>query len=292
MATLHQDTDITRKFQKQIEEVVQALEKNISQLGDIANSVVKEAWIGNSATSFLSDFNAWQARAHQLTRDLDTLSGKLSNEILDWEQAAAALSVNPPPSGDHYELREWWHNILRTHGKYSTYMVFLILPSDVQLAIYLSRYGREIDLLSGTNCLVIVFRESDFLHMDFNDKSWICSTHEHISKGYSLIMADMFGVTYAQFPCVLVFQDIRSPEHVTISLKNLSKEEVAERMRLIYSVIKQANASNQNPLQALKNQEQVESFRKTSQSLIEGAKELGGKTLESAMQALIKNLIG
>ncbi|MEK6575574.1 MAG: hypothetical protein AABZ58_14795, partial [Chloroflexota bacterium] len=54
-------------------------------------------------------------------------------------------------------LRRWWHEIQRLGGRYSCYAIFLVLPSDREAIRYLHEFGKELDLISGEDCLVVEF---------------------------------------------------------------------------------------------------------------------------------------
>jgi hypothetical protein len=57
---------------------------------------------------------------------------------------------------DGYEVREWWHELLRLYGKYKSYAIFLVLPSDKEAIEYLTSitYLQELNAISGDDCLV------------------------------------------------------------------------------------------------------------------------------------------
>ena len=73
-----------------------------------------------------------------------------------------------PQKNDHRSVREWWHDVLRNYGYYSCYAIFLALPSDKEIIRYLTDYGRELDLISGENCLVIALSKTDFRRSGFD----------------------------------------------------------------------------------------------------------------------------
>jgi len=49
---------------------------------------------------------------------------------------------------DGFTLREWWHHVIRDYGKYSSYAMFLLLPSDKEAIQYLTEYDKELSLIS------------------------------------------------------------------------------------------------------------------------------------------------
>jgi len=145
-------------------------------------------------------------------------------------------SVQPPSDfKDKLALREWWHSILRDYGRYSCYAIFLALPSDKEIIRYLIDFGNEIDIISGEDCLVIALGKSEFRRSGFDEKiqqpsiperfsnfleeMWSAAIKEQVSKGYSVKVAQLFNIEITKFPCLLIFQDIRSSDHALITLK-------------------------------------------------------------------------
>lgn len=174
---------------------------------------------------------------------------------------ASVIVNNLFMDNDPKTLREWWFEIIRTHGFFSCYAVFLMLPSDKELIDYLANYGREIHVMSGDNCLVIALRDSEYMsHEGFSDGNWKKSIEVQNLEGYSTIMARIFGIEFTKFPCVLLFQDIRSPEHVVIELDGMCTLEIAKKMRTLFSVIEKAVGQQKEPLSELKNQNVFNSF--------------------------------
>ena len=128
-----------------------------------------------------------------------------------------------PPSDfqDRHALRDWWQNILRDYDhRYSCSAIFIILPSDKEAIRYLSDFGTEIDIISGDDCLVIVLGKAEFKRSGFDEKmqrptmserltsfleeAWKVAINDHVSKGYSVKIAQLFKVEINQFPCLLV----------------------------------------------------------------------------------------
>ncbi len=137
---------------------------------------------------------------------------------------------------DPRSLKTWWHNILRKYGKYPCYAVFLLLPSDKEAISYLSQFGKELDLISDKDCLVIAFGKTEFKGPKFDETVWSEVVSEHISEGISITIAKIFNIDFTQFPCLIVFRDIRSPEHVVITLKDFTAEIIAQNMRQVFSI--------------------------------------------------------
>jgi hypothetical protein len=192
---------------------------------------------------------------------------------------------------DKHSLREWWHEILRTHGRYSCYGIFLTLPSDVEAFRYLTEYGKELNLIASKNCLIIVLGKTDFQRTGFDEGSWRKLVEEHTSDGYSITVARLFGIKIIDFPCLILFQDIRSPEHVVIKLSNMTAEEIALRMRLIFTTVEDAIRNKKKLLHQLEKQQSIEFIQKTGYSITSKIGGLAEKTFEKAMEAWINATI-
>ena len=77
-------------------------------------------------------------------------------------------------------LREWWHNILKSHGKFSCCAFVLALPTDEQAIKYLTDFGKEIDLLSGKHCLVIAINDTQVMQYGFDEDVWRLAINEQV----------------------------------------------------------------------------------------------------------------
>jgi hypothetical protein len=219
------------------------------------------------------------------------------------------IEQQPPTSfQDKFALREWWHGILRDHGhRYSCYAIFLILPSDKETIRYLTDFGKELDIISGDNCLVIALGKTEFRRSGFDeevrkptmserfsnylDEVWNTAIKEHVSKGYSVKVAELFNVELVKFPCLLLFQDIRSSNHTLVTLKGMTAEEIAERMRFIFSIIHKAVINKDDPLDLLAQYQDDEAFRKAGNTILSKVTGFAEKTFETAMEAWISSTI-
>ena len=187
-------------------------------------------------------------------------------------------------------LRTWWHEILRHYDRYPCYSTFLVLPSDKDAIRYLVEYGKELDLLSGDNCLVIALGKALVRRSGFDDKAWRPTIKEQTSQGYSVELARFFNIPFTIFPCLVVFKDIRSPEHVVITLKGLSTEEIAEKMRQIFSVLQETAKKRSNPLAALESQRKNEKRHNAGETVLSELRSFAGKSFEAAAEAWIKSV--
>jgi len=192
---------------------------------------------------------------------------------------------------DNPLLRTWWHDILRKHGYHSCFAIFLLLPSDKEAITYLSEFGKELDLISGENCLVIAFGKTEFKGPKFDEKAWITTLDEHVTEGISIKIAKLFDVEFTQFPCLIIFKDIRSPEHIIVTLKGVTSKDIAEKLREVFSIINIAISKNENPVHALSSKRKKEKFQKTGLSILSEVQSFAGKTLDTMMEAFIKTSI-
>jgi hypothetical protein len=210
-----------------------------------------------------------------------------------------------PPSDfrDRSTLREWWHGVLRDHGRYSCYAIFLALPSDKETLRYLIDFGNELDIISGEDCLVIALGKSEFKRSgideeikkpsiserfsNFLEEAWNAAIKEQVSKGYSVKIAQLFNIELTNFPCLLIFQDIRSTDHALITLKGMTAEEIAERMRATFSIIHTAVSDKKPIIETLAYHQNSEALRKAGKTIFSKASGVAEKTFETAIEAWI-----
>lgn len=210
-------------------------------------------------------------------------TNKAPASIQPTEQKVVAIR-----SKDRSALREWWHEILRAHGRYSCYAIFLTLPSDVEALQYLTSYGNELNLIAGENCLVIVLSTTEFQRTGFDEGTWRKLVEEQTNDGHSVTVAQLFGIEFTKFPCLLLFQDVRSPEHVAITLTEMDAEQIATRMRLIFTVVQNAIRNKRKPLGELDKQQNIEFLKKTSRTVAIKIGGLAEMSFEKAMEAWMK----
>lgn len=185
-------------------------------------------------------------------------------------------------------LRQWWHDILRDHGSYSCYAFLLALPSDKRAIRFFAEYGRELHLLSGKNCLIIALSDTQFMSSGFSDEMWEVMIDEQVSEGHSIEVAQLFGIKLTELPCIVLFQDIRTPEHVVVTLKGMKTKEISDQVRSLFSIVHQAASDRENPLSAIEQYRDQEKFRRAGQTIISHVRGLGGRTFEAAMEAWMK----
>jgi hypothetical protein len=121
---------------------------------------------------------------------------------------------------------------------------------------------------------------------------WEDAINEQAQKGYSVEVAKLFNIKLDEFPCLVIFQDIRSPAHITITLKEMNTKEIIQRMRTIFSVIQDAIEKGTNPLRAIRDQKHNEMLLRDGKAIVGKLRSVAGKTFETAMDIWIKAKMG
>lgn len=200
----------------------------------------------------------------------------------------------PPPdeSGDDdlaqaRALRDWWHGVLRQAQGVHIYGVLLLLPSDKETAQYLTESGAELDLISGDNCLIMLLTADTIsAQAQGNDAGLHTLTTQHVAQGFSVQFADILGVALDKFPCLVLFEDVRSPRHMVVSLRDMDAAEIAETMKAVFSTINAAVEDGKKPLDVLEAQRSREKFLKAGKSIIGVIKTVAEKTFEKVVGAV------
>jgi|APSaa5957512622_1039677.scaffolds.fasta_scaffold29483_1 hypothetical protein len=198
--------------------------------------------------------------------------------------------------------REWWHRIIRNYGFHSCAAVFLTLPNDIVVNKYLAENQDELKILSGKYCLVLVLPPQDVKFLELGDElvglgdelengenDWEKAVNEQIYSGQNIEIAKYFDIGFTEFPCMLIFRKIHSPEHVKISLQEISVSEVSKTMREVFSIIQESILNKKDPLVALLNHSKKENSKKKRYQIISELSSFAGKTIENAMEAWIKS---
>lgn len=222
-------------------------------------------------------------------------------------------NIPPPDVADPQKLREWWHGILRNHGRYQCYGLFLVLPTDTETIRYMKEFESELDQVTGTNCLIIVLTKTGFRRSGIDadilslpgagqqvsspllkpvtekeDERPISPIEEQVSEGYCLTIAKQFEIKFDEFPCLLLFQDIRSSEHIVTTLKGLRAEEIALKMRSIFDIVQRAILQSKDPLDAIQKHKNNEALLAGGKAIVGGLRSLAGQTLAIALEAWLK----
>ena len=205
--------------------------------------------------------------------------------------AITANSIIKNIASDKSSLRKWWHDIIGNYGKFSCYAMFLVLPSDKEAMKYLTEFGKELHIISGDDCLIIALSKNEFKITNFDEGTWNIVIEEHSTEGYSVKIAHMFNVDITEFPCLLLFRDIRSSEHVIVSLKEIKADEITTKMRVIFSEIHKSVNAKKNPLVELTNLQSREKIKTVARKISGKVETMTEKTFEAAMNAFVEATI-
>jgi hypothetical protein len=209
----------------------------------------------------------------------------------DDEQTVTVMAAVQPMPKDSTLIRAWWHTILRTHDRYSCFATLLVLPSDTQAIHYLSNNWKELDLISGDNCLVLVFSKNEFWCSSIDQGLCPIVIGEHVNQGSSIDIANLLGVGFDKFPCLVIFRDIRSPEHIMITFKGMTEQEINTSMRSLFSIIQEAAHNKRDPLAAIELHRKEERFHQKGLNIISNIQAVAGNVIETAVTAWIKTNI-
>ena len=193
-----------------------------------------------------------------------------------------------PPIEGHKSIREWWHKILTHYDRYPSYAMFLALPSDKEAIRYLKEFGKELHLITGKSCLVITLTSLGFMQYGSGDEFMPLAVDEHIVEGYCLQASRLFSIGFDEFPCLLLFRDIRKPQHIRISLKGLSAEEIAQEMRGIFTVLDKSVGQGEDPIEVIDKHIRQQAVSEKGKSLWKGIQSFAGKTLETMMEVFVR----
>ncbi len=192
------------------------------------------------------------------------------------------------------KLRDWWHDILRRHESYPCYCICMVLPSNKEVICYLKEYPTELHILSGDNCLVITLDEKPHdltVEQLKNKEVWEPLLEKHTDYGYTTIVAEIFEIQLDDYPCLLFFNDIRSPEHVVFSLENLSSNEIASELKSIFSEIGDAVSAEDDILKRIVDYGRKKAVLNSGKTAIRWGSNLANKTLETAVTSFAKSLL-
>ncbi|MDW5552154.1 hypothetical protein [Methanosarcina sp.] len=199
------------------------------------------------------------------------------------------ISVEVINSIERSALKEWWDNLLSKYPKCRIYAIFLALPSDNKTIEYLTKFGKELDLISGNDCMVIAFTDRQIKSCGFNEETWDSIVNDNIQKGYSLKISEIFKIPFSDFPCIVFFQDINTPEHVVMTLRDMSVEDIIKNIRNMMDVIK-ADEKHQ-PLLVLESLRNHDRFKNKGRIIISQIQIILGKTLEALIVTLIESTL-
>ena len=188
-------------------------------------------------------------------------------------------------------LRDWWHDILRDHGKYDCYAILLSLSSDVEANAYLQEFGRESDQMTGFNCLFMALTNQEVISKNFDDNAWSAAVGDQIKYGLGIQIADLFEVKFEQMPCLLLFEDIRNSSHALIDLQDLEAADVAKKMRFIFGVVKDSVEKNKKTITQIEKTLTQKKREDVEKKITGQVKELTKKTFEVALETIMRAAI-
>ena len=215
-------------------------------------------------------------------------SEPLSTKKKKADSAKMQRYAEPKTSKAALSLQEWRFTLLREHGKYSCYCIFLALPSDKEAIRYLTELSDELKIISSAaSILVVALGNIQHLRSDVDAESWSSAIKDDIQKGYSVQIARLFGLDFTAFPCLVVFRNLNSSEHNPILLKDMTAEEIAKKMRWIFHIIEKAIREKKSPLEAIQRHRNDEQLRSAGKSLVIGIRNIAGMTLKTAIEAWV-----
>ncbi len=139
--------------------------------------------------------------------------------------------------------------------------------------------------------VLLALSTTEFQRTGFDEGIWQKLVEEQTKNGHSVTVAQLFGIEFTKFPCLLLFQDIRSPEHIAITLTEMNAEQISTKLRFIFTVVQNAIMDKKKPLDELKKQQNIEFIKKKSRLVASKIGEIAEMTFEKAMEAWIKTKI-
>lgn len=193
-----------------------------------------------------------------------------------------------PSATGCYSLQEWWDQIVKGHECYQCYAFFLCLPSDSNAIEYITKFGKELDVLAGENCLIIVLSKAGCRRSRYDKAIWNFAINEHIREGYSIAVANLFRIKYIDLPCIVLFKTLHSPKRVVFSFKGLEVDGIGRQMREIFTVVQQSITNRKDPILALEHYQGTERLNKVGSGIFGRLFGFAEKTFATAMEAWIK----
>jgi hypothetical protein len=199
---------------------------------------------------------------------------------------------------DLHSLREWWYTILRNYGKYPCYAIFLALPSDQEVIRYIQDSRTELSVISGSDCLIIVLGTNFFFTIGLAnpnrlpDDFMVTAFLRQWTSGESIELAKLFHIEATQFPCMVLFTDIRSKEIAVVSFKDMPAAKISRAMRELFTDIHHwAKDDPGNIIESLRKHALLKKASVKAQQAIEVSTALIKKTIEMVIEAWVKSLI-
>lgn len=210
------------------------------------------------------------------------------------ENISQYLSVIAIIAGLSWVRREaipsWWRQMRKRNDDFVCYAIFLTLPADHEAIKYMNDSWEELNMVSGNECMIMSF-QNDSIRASQNSDFSILNDNRNWKKSiknnarYSAIFAEIFKIELTEFPCLLLFKDLDSSEYALVSLKGMSSDEIAMRVRKIFAVVKKAAAESINPIIALNREIRGNTIKLT-------VKTAGEKTLGIMFEAFFNSIKG
>lgn len=209
------------------------------------------------------------------------------------ETASPKRNKSKPEEGQKYKeqenskhvtsFQELWFTLIKEQKKYSCYSIFLVLPSDKEAKRYLTEYSDDLKIISKPSTLVMKTGSDQYLYADVDGKS----LSVEISNDYGRI-AHLFGIDFAKFPCMVVFEDMNSPKRLPVFLNGMKSEEIFEKMKVIFSIIQKSAREKKSPIEALQKHKNDEKLKHAGKAVIGTVRDLVGYTYTTIIQELTK----
>jgi len=233
-----------------------------------------------------------QSRSLAMAVYLEQKSQKLLS-IFDHSSATIAYTRPPDSSTNMHSIEKWWDNIRGGSGQYSCYGIFLVLPSDITTIDYLISYIDELHVISGKNCLILLVSLEFLGTYDTDAKDlWKLVVGQYSVRGHSVQLGRIFDTGVDKFPCLILFEDIRTDKYITISLTDMSLEDIVKTMRIIFTVVDTSIRQKKSPIIVLEKTRAIEKFNNKGKFLVSQMQALVGKTIETVLTAWIKAVAG
>ena len=197
------------------------------------------------------------------------------------------------PIIEYSEIRSWWHDVIRsTERVFPSYATFLFLPSDGDAIKYFTDFYDEVEIMSGENCCLLALTNKDFKLYAQSKDEWVDDFNLDVTNGYSAKLAQtLFGKDFNDFPCVLLFDDLRSRNCAVISLKELATYEISFLMRDVFHTINTAVSKRKKPIKELQKYMAVEKGRGIAVKITDETIKIITLSFEAVMEAFIKAFI-
>jgi len=174
-------------------------------------------------------------------------------------------------------LLKWWPKFRDDYKDAACFVAILRFSSDEEMHEYVRTHGQDIEFMSGKHCGVLIFG-----HASRIDES---------ASAHSARLADFFGLRYDQLPCVLIFAGIDTPSHLIVPMKDMSASDIDYTMRSLFTVIRDAAIRGDAILPSIRKARRQAGLYAKGKKLIGEIGHFADKTLESAIQELIRRSV-